>query len=85
MQSSPVFLFVQRRCQSFVLAPKTGEPVADKHLTQVPCFTGVQHQDNSGLLTSRSEDGFRTRQGRLPEKVRLRGINTLAAGNEFLP
>jgi transposase len=76
------------RASHFFLTPKAGEPVADKHLTQVGralVELGIRPiPAYSPQARGRSERGFRTWQGRLPQELRLRGIKTLAAANEFL-
>jgi len=76
------------RASHFFLTPKAGEKVAAKHLTQV----GRALQElNIRLIPAyspqargRSERSFRTWQGRLPQELRLRGIVTVAAANEFI-
>ena len=76
------------RASHFFLTPKAGEPVADKHLTQVGralVELGIRPiPAYSPQARGRSERGFRTWQGRLPQELRLRGIKTMAAANEFL-
>ena len=76
------------RASHFFLTPKAGEPVADKHLTQVGralMELGIRPiPAYSPQARGRSERAFRTWQGRLPQELRLRGIKTLAAANEFL-
>lgn len=76
------------RASHFFLTPKAGEPVADKHLTQVGralVELGIRPiPAYSPQARGRSERAFRTWQGRLPQELRLRGIKTLAAANEFL-
>src|SRR5215207_3745469 len=76
------------RASHFFLTPKAGEPVADKHLTQVG---RAMAELNIRLIPAyspeargRSERNFRTWQGRLPQELRLRGLTTLVAANEFL-
>ena len=76
------------RASHFFLTPKTGEPVDQNRVTQVgralrelgihliPAY--------SPQARGRSERGFGTWQGRLPQELRLRGITTSAAANEFL-
>jgi transposase len=76
------------RASHFFLTPKTGEPVDHNRVTQVgralrelgihliPAY--------SPQARGRSERGFGTWQGRLPQELRLRGITTLAAANQFL-
>jgi hypothetical protein len=76
------------RASHFFLTPKAGEPVADKHLTQVGralVELGIRPiPAYSPQARGRSERGFRTWQGRLPQELRLRGIKTREAANEFL-
>jgi transposase len=76
------------RASHFFLTPKAGQPVADKHLTQVGrAMAELQIRlipAYSPEARGRSERNFRTWQGRLPQELRLRGLNTLAAANEFL-
>ena len=76
------------RASHFFLTPKAGEPVADKHLTQVGralIELGIRPiPAYSPQARGRSERGFRTWQGRLPQELRLRGLKTMAAANEFL-
>ena len=76
------------RASHFFLTPKAGEPVADKHLTQVG---RAMAELNIRLIPAyspeargRSERYFRTWQGRLPQELRIRNLTTLAAANEFL-
>ena len=76
------------RASHFFLTPKTGEPVDHNRVTQVgralrelgihliPAY--------SPQARGRSERGFGTWQGRLPQELRLRGLTTLAAANQFL-
>jgi hypothetical protein len=76
------------RASHFFLTPKAGEPVADKHLTQVGralMELGIRPiPAYSPQARGRSERAFRTWQGRLPQELRLRGIKTLAGANEFV-
>jgi hypothetical protein len=76
------------RASHFFLTPKAGEPVADKHLTQVGralIELGIRPiPAYSPQARGRSERGFRTWQGRLPQELRLRGIRTVDAANQFL-
>jgi hypothetical protein len=76
------------RASHFFLTPKAGEPVADKHLTQVGrALTALRIRPipaYSPQARGRSERAFRTWQGRLPQELRLRGLQTIAAANEFL-
>jgi transposase len=76
------------RASHFFLTPKTGEPVDPNRVTQVgralrelgihliPAY--------SPQARGRSERGFGTWQGRLPQELRLRGLTTIAAANQFL-
>src|SRR5687767_5983427 len=76
------------RASHFFLTPKTGEPVDHSRLTQVgralrelgihliPAY--------SPQARGRSERGFGTWQGRLPQELRLRGLTTIGAANQFL-
>jgi len=76
------------RASHFFVTPKTGEPVDHNRLTQV----GRALQElriqmipaYSPQARGRSERGFGTWQGRLPQELRLQGIITLAAANQFL-
>jgi hypothetical protein len=76
------------RASHFFLTPKAGEPVADKHLTQVGralMELGIRRiPAYSPQARGRSERGFRTWQGRLPQELRLRGITTMEVANAFL-
>ena len=62
--------------------------MADKHLTQVGrALTELRIRPipaYSPQARGRSERAFRTWQGRLPQELRLRGLQTMAAANEFL-
>lgn len=76
------------RASHFFLTPKTGEPVDHNRVTQVgralrelgihliPAY--------SPQARGRSERGFGTWQGRLPQELRLGGLTTIAAANQFL-
>ena len=76
------------RASHFFLTPKAGEPVDQQRVTQVgralrelgihliPAY--------SPQARGRSERGFGTWQGRLPQELRLRGLSTIAAANQFL-
>lgn len=76
------------RASHFWLTPKAGEPVDRQSLTQVgralrelritmiPAY--------SPQARGRSERSFRTWQGRLPQELRIRNINTVEAANRFL-
>jgi transposase len=76
------------RASHFFLTPKAGEKVANKHFTQVGrALSELQIRlipAYSPQARGRSERNFRTWQGRLPQELRLRGLNTLAAANQFL-
>ena len=76
------------RASHFFLTPKTGEPVDQHRLTQVG---RALRELNIKLIPAyspqargRSERGFGTWQGRLPQELRLRAITTIAAANQFL-
>lgn len=76
------------RASHFFVTPKAGEPVDHRRLTQV----GRALQElNIQLIPAyspqargRSERGFGTWQGRLPQELRLRAITTPTAANQFL-
>ena len=76
------------RASHFWSTPKAGEPVDRQALTQV----GRSLRELSIQLIpayspqarGRSERGFRTWQGRLPQELRLRGIKTPEEANSFL-
>jgi transposase len=76
------------RASHFFLTPKAGEAVADKHLTQVGRAMAALNirliPGYSPEARGRSERNFRTWQGRLPQELRIRNLDTLAAANEFL-
>jgi transposase len=76
------------RASHFFLTPKTGEPVDHNRLTQVGRALrelGIQLiPAYSPQARGRSERGFGTWQGRLPQELRLRGIRAVAAANQFL-
>jgi transposase len=76
------------RASHFFVTPKTGEPVDHNRLTQVGRALrelGIQLiPAYSPQARGRSERGFGTWQGRLPQELRLRGISTIAAANQFL-
>jgi len=76
------------RASHFFLTPKAGEPVDHHRLTQVG---RALRELNIQLIPAyspqargRSERGFGTWQGRLPQELRLRGLTTVAAANQFL-
>lgn len=76
------------RASHFFLTPKAGEAVDHDRLTQV----GRAMKDlgvklipaYSPQARGRSERGFGTWQGRLPQELRVRGIRTLEEANRFL-
>jgi transposase len=76
------------RASHFFVTPKTGEPVDHNRLTQVGRALrelGIQLiPAYSPQARGRSERGFGTWQGRLPQELRLRGLRTIAAANQFL-
>jgi transposase len=76
------------RASHFFLTPKVGEPVDHARLTQVGRALrqlGIQMiPAYSPQARGRSERGFGTWQGRLPQELRLRKITTVAAANQFL-
>jgi transposase len=76
------------RASHFFLTPKTGEPVDHNRVTQVGRALrelGIQLiPAYSPQARGRSERGFGTWQGRLPQELRLRGVTTIDAANQFL-
>jgi transposase len=76
------------RASHFFLTPKTGEPVDQHQVTQVGrALRELSIQlipAYSPQARGRSERGFGTWQGRLPQELRLRAITTIAAANQFL-
>ncbi len=76
------------RAAHFFLTPKTGEPVDKYRLTQVGRALkelGIQMiPAYSPQARGRSERSFGTWQGRLPQELRLAGIGTPEAANQFL-
>jgi transposase len=76
------------RASHFFLTPKADEPVDHTRLTQVGRALrqlGIQMiPAYSPQARGRSERGFGTWQGRLPQELRLRGLTTVAAANQFL-
>jgi hypothetical protein len=76
------------RGSHFWLTPKVGGKVDPHRLTQVGRALrelGVQMiPAYSPQARGRSERSFGTWQGRLPQELRLQGITTLQAANEFL-
>jgi transposase len=76
------------RASHFFLTPKVNEPVDHARLTQVGRALrqlGIQMiPAYSPQARGRSERGFGTWQGRLPQELRLRKITTVDAANQFL-
>jgi len=76
------------RGSHFFVTPKAGEKVDKHRLTQVGRAMkelGVQMiPAYSPQARGRSERSFGTWQGRLPQELRLRGIQTLEQANDFL-
>jgi transposase len=76
------------RGSHFWLTPKAGGKVDRRALTQVGRALrelGVQMiPAYSPQARGRSERNFGTWQGRLPQELRLRGIDTIEAANQFL-
>ena len=76
------------RASHFFLTPKTGEPVDHHRVTQVGRALrelGIQLiPAYSPQARGRSERGFGTWQGRLPQELRLRHLTTVASANQFL-
>ncbi len=76
------------RGSHFFVTPKAGEKVDKHRLTQVGRALkelGVQMiPAYSPQARGRSERSFGTWQGRLPQELRLAGIGTVEAANEFL-
>ena len=76
------------RASHFFLTPKAGEPVDKYRLTQVGRALkelGIQMiPAYSPQARGRSERSFGTWQGRLPQELRLAGIGTPEAANQFL-
>ena len=76
------------RASHFFLTPKTGEPVDHNRVTQVERALrelGIQLiPAYSPQARGRSERGFGTWQGRLPQELRLRGLATRHEANQFL-
>lgn len=76
------------RASHFFVNTKAGEPVDRFRLTQVGRAMkqlGIEMiAAYSPQARGRSERGFGTWQGRLPQELRLRGITTVAGANEFL-
>ena len=76
------------RASHFFLTPKAGEAVDHDRLTQVGRAMrelGVKLiPAYSPQARGRSERGFGTWQGRLPQELRVRGLSTLEEANRFL-
>src|SRR6266496_1526158 len=76
------------RASHFWLTPKAGEPVDRQALTQVGRALrelGIQMiPAYSPQARGRSERSFRTWQGRLPQELRIRGVETVEAANKIL-
>ena len=76
------------RASHFWQTPKAGEAVDRQRLTQVGRALrelGIQMiPAYSPQARGRSERGFRTWQGRLPQELRVRGIGTVEEANRFL-
>lgn len=76
------------RASHFFITPKAGERISTQHLTQVGrALTELNIRlipAYSPEARGRSERSFKTWQGRLPQELRVQGITTLAAANEFL-
>ena len=76
------------RGSHFFLTPKAAEPVDPNRLTQVERALkelGIQMiPAYSPQARGRSERSFGTWQGRLPQELRLAGIRTREAANDFL-
>lgn len=76
------------RASHFFLTPKAGEAVNHDRLTQVGRALkelGIQMiPAYSPQARGRSERGFSTWQGRLPQELRTRGITSLEEANRFL-
>ena len=76
------------RATHFFVTPKAGGKVDPNRVTQVG--RALQELEikmipaYSPQARGRSERGFRTWQGRLPQELRVRGIRTLEAANRFL-
>jgi hypothetical protein len=76
------------RASHFFYTPKAGQPVDHQRPTQVGralAELGIQMiPAYSPQARGRGERNFGTWQGRLPQELRLRGIQSVARANEFL-
>lgn len=76
------------RASHFFETPKAGKPVNKDHLTQIGRALKELGIDPipaySPQARGRSERGFRTWQGRLPNELRSAGITTVEGANRFL-
>jgi transposase len=76
------------RATHFFRTPKAGQPVDRTHPTQVGralAEMGIQMiPAYSPQARGRSERSFGTWQGRLPQELRIHGIQSMASANEFL-
>jgi transposase len=76
------------RASHFFYTPKAGQPVDRQRPTQVGralAELGIQMiPAYSPQARGRGERNFGTWQGRLPQELRLRGIQSVAGANEFL-
>jgi transposase len=76
------------RASHFFVTPKAGEAVDKNRVTQVGRALKelgiVMIPAYSPEARGRSERGFGTWQGRLPQELRLAGITTLEGANQFL-
>jgi transposase len=76
------------RASHFFRTPKAGQPVDRQRPTQVGralAELGIQMiPAYSPQARGRSERNFGTWQGRLPQELRLQGIQSVAGANEFL-
>ena len=76
------------RASHFFYTPKAGQPVDRQRPTQVGrALSGLGIQmipAYSPQARGRGERNFGTWQGRLPQELRLRGIQSMAGANEFL-
>jgi transposase len=76
------------RASHFFLTPKAGEAVDRQRLTQVGRALSDLRIEMipaySPQARGRSERNFRTWQGRLPQELRLRGLQNLETANRFL-